>query len=184
MSYSAINTPLPVGEGLGAGVPPSQKSAPALATVFGNFRIFVAISQALPGLTIGRQCQFFGNGLHNATRVRQNINVPEADHMVSVTLDYSRSHLVAYADGVLSAVNFDCQPGRTTGEIDNIRSDWMLSGKVNPQLVSFQSRPQPFFGVRRVCPQLARNPRHALRHHRSYTPSQPSPSRGRACMAD
>ena len=150
----------------------------------GNFRIFVALKPAFPVFTIVRQRQFVGDSLNNAVRVGQNVDVPEPYHPVSITLDDPRSHLVAYTYRVLPSVNLDNQLGRSANEIDNIGSDGMLTGEVNTQLISFQSRPQSLFGVRRVCPQFARKPRHALRHHRFYTPSQPSPSRGRATMAD
>ena len=174
----ATKTPLPGGEGLGEGL----LSSPW------NIRKFVAFEPASPSLSVACQGQFLGNGLNNAVGIGKNIDVPEADKTIPVKLDDARSHGVIVAGGVLTAVNFDHEFRRPAYEVGDIALDRVLPGEMKTQLIAFKPRPKSFFGIRRVRSQLAGSPCHAFCRHccytpsGSYTPSQPSPSRGRAFM--
>ena len=174
----ALQTPLPVGEGPGVGergnaARPAREVAHPLA-------IFPLKGD---GSVVSRDGDGFGNADKDALGVVQDIIVPEPDHRVAIRFDGPSADDIGHVFGVLAAINLDYQLCLATGEIGDKWANRKLARELNAQLLASKSRPQPFFRLGRLAPQHPRNRRQAFCCHTSYTPTQPSPCRGRATFA-
>lgn len=172
MSQFPQNPPLPTGEGPGVG-------ASALAGVAHPHPTLPLEGEGFSGVVSG-DGEFLKDHSEHAIGFAQDVVVPETDHAVAVDFDQLRPGIVGRIVGVLPTVEFDGQSGRAAGEIDDGIADGELAGEFLAQLLPFQPRPQPLFRVSRFAAEFLCYRRQSLRSHLSYTPTQPSPSRGRA----
>jgi hypothetical protein len=82
------------------------------------------------------------------------------------------SRTPALAQCVLPAIELDCELAARTGEIDDVRPDWVLAAKpVSRQRA--QGSPQQSFDFGGVAPQSPRNPRSCSQCHWRASPSPP-----------
>lgn len=119
----------------------------------------------------------------DAICIGEDIVVPVADDMVTVRLDHAGAGVISAAVSVLPTIKFDDQSQASAGKIHDCVSNRKLARESDAQLVAAQSRPHSFFRFSRFLAQFARQRRQAFIAHTLYTPTQPSPSRGRAFIA-
>ena len=151
-----------------------------------------------PIVTVCGKGEGFCDPQNRAIGVAQNIIVPEADDHVTVCFDQPRPRDVSLAIRVLPAIDFDHQFGAAAGKISDEATNRELASELNAQLFSPQSRPQSLGRFGRFAPQFLCYGRQAFRYHwhtfaklslrwrgipcsiGRFTPTQPSPLRGRA----
>lgn len=182
----ANSAPLPSGEGPGVGER-GAASRPPIGRGYtptqpppqgGGVREVVGSSDSVSG-----EVYFDHQGSQDTVRVGEDIVVPVANDMVAVRLDHSGAGIVSAAVSVLAAIQLDDKFHAAAGEIHDCVSNRKLAREFDAKLFATQPRPQPFFRFRRIFAQLARQRRQAFIAHTLYTPTQPSPLRGRAFIA-
>ena len=182
-SSTGLTAPLPSGEGPGVGER-GVASRPAIGRGCtptqpppqgGGAREVVGFSSSVSG-----EVYFDHQGRHDTVRVGEDIVVPVADDMVAVRLDHSGTGIVGAAVSVLAPVKFDDKFQSAAREIHDCVSNRKLAREFDAKLFASQPRPHSFFRFRRIFAQFARQRRQAFIAHTLYTPTQPSPSRGRA----
>lgn len=157
---------LPIGRGYTPTQPPPQG---------GGASKVVGFSGSVSGeVYFDHQCG------QNTVRVGKDIVVPIADDMVAVRFDHSRSGVISAAVSVLPTIKFDDEFQATAGKVHNSVANRKLAGEFDAKLFAAQPRPHSFFRFRRIFAQFARQRRQAFIAHTLYTPTQPSPLRGRA----
>ncbi len=188
-----LSAPLPVGEGLGVGeraagarrprgVEPPSPALPRWGRGLEGRRLEIVILK--PIIAVGGEGEGFGDLQDHAIGVAEHIVVPEPDHPVAVTFDHLSPRFISGTIAVLSAIDFDDQLEPAAGEISNGISDLELSRELNVKLLCSQPRPQALRGLGRFGAKLFRYGREALGNQRLYTPTQLSPSTGRALVAE
>ena len=172
--------PLPGGEGLGVGER-GAASRPGLGVGHPHPTLPLE-GEGLRG-AVPRDVEFEHDRFDHAVGVAQDVVVPEADHAIAVSLDLAGADVVGGVVGVLAAVDFDHQPGRTAGEVGDGVADLALPGELRPDLLAPKPRPQANLGFGRFATKPLREAGQALFHQLADTPTPPSPCRGRASMA-
>ncbi len=132
---------------------------------------------------VSGEVDFDHQGRQDAVSVGEDIVVPVADDMVAMRFDHSRAGFVVAAVSVLPTIQFDDKLQAAASEIHDCVSNWKLAREFDAKLFAAQPRPHSFFRFRRIFAQLARQRRQAFIAHTLYTPTQPSPLRGRAFIA-
>lgn len=185
-SNTGLSSPLPSGEGPGVGergaasrLPIGRGCTPTQPPPQGGgARKGVGFSGS-----VSCEVDFDHQGSQDTVRVGEDIVVPVADDMVAVCLDHSGASIVSAAVGVLTAIEFDDKFQAAAGEIDNRVSNRKLAREFDAKLFAAQPRPHSFFRFCRIFAQFARQRRQAFIAHMSFTPTKPSPLRGRALIA-
>jgi hypothetical protein len=117
----------------------------------------------------------------DAFRVRQDIVVPVSDDLIPVEPNDRASLGILDAVRVLASIKFNRNAHIALGKVDNKVSYGKLFGELEPtKLTPTQSRPKANFSFGRITPELSRNTRQSFSGQFRFTPTQPSPSRGRA----
>jgi hypothetical protein len=97
------------------------------------------------------------NTLCYSIQIAQHLVVPEANHPPSLLFQPSGPLQVSVVVGMLTAIDLDRQPMLEAGEIEDERTDWMLTPEfVVLQLPPAENRPKAPFGIGHLDPQLAR----------------------------
>lgn len=182
----AMSAPLPSGEGAGVGerggasrLPIERGYTPTQPPPRGGGeRKVVGYSCSVSG-----EVYFDHQRGQDTVRVGKDIIVPVADDMVAVRLDKSRAGIIGTAVSVLPTIQFDDKFQAAAGEVHDCVSNRKLAREFDAKLFAAQPRPHSFFRFSRFLAQFARQRRQAFIAHMSYTPTQPSPLRGRASIA-
>ena len=179
-SALGAGTPLPAGEGLGVGERAAGSRLPR-----GVGCPHPTLPRTGEGLrvAISGEGEFVQDRGQDAVGVLQDNVVPVPEHAVAVRFDDLGPRIVGGVIRVLPAIEFDCKPRGAAGEVHDEVADRTLAGELLAKLAPAQPRPQPLFRFGRIGAKLARDWREAFCHHRLYTPTQPSPARGRALIA-
>ncbi len=172
--------PLPSGEGPGVG----ERGA-ASRPLLGVARPHPTLPLEGDGFSgsVSGEVDFDHQGGQNAVCIGEDIVVPIAHDMVAMRLDYSGAGIVRGAISMLATVQLDDKFQSAAGEIHDRVSDRKLTSEFDVKLFASHARPKALFGFRRIFAQLARQRRQAFIAHTLYTPTQPSPLRGRASIA-
>lgn len=99
-----------------------------------------------------------GLGYHraNSFRIRQNVIIPEAQHLEPNALQIAGSVFVLFAIVMLTSVHFDDDAHLKTGKIRNVGTQGMLAAETMPiQSASLQNLPELPLGKSHVSTQLA-----------------------------
>jgi hypothetical protein len=134
---------------------------------------------SLSALGGGEGIQLLGNPFEHTRQIVDHFAIPEANYTIAAACQlFGASGVIFRLGGVLSAVRFDRELPRGTGEIDDVWSDRVLSPQAmsSPRLA--QRLPEPIFNLCRVLPQAPRQLR--LRPQSNRIPSHiDSPARRR-----
>lgn len=176
-SSRGLTAPLPSGEGSGVGER-GEASRPAIGVAHPHPTLPLEV-EGFSGSVSG-EFDFDHQGCQDTVRVGKDIVVPVADYVVAVRLDHSGAGIVGAAVSMLAVIKFDDELETAASEIHDGVSNRKLAREFDAELFAAQPRPHSFFRFRRIFAQLARQRRQAFIAHTLYTPTQPSPSRGRA----
>ena len=185
-SILVLGAPLPGGEGLGVGERGAASRPglgvghphPTLPLEGEGFEV-----EGDSGVAVPRDVEFEHDRFDHAVGVAQHLIVPEPDHAIAVSLDLAGADVVGRIVGVLAAIDFDHQPGRTAGEVGDGVADLALPGELRPDLLAPKPRPQANLGFGRFATEPLREAGQSLSRHGLDAPTQPSPCRGRASLA-
>lgn len=174
----ANSAPLPSGEGPGVGER-GVASRPAIGVAHPHPTLPLE-GEGFSGSVSG---EFDYQSGEYTFRVGEGVVIPVTDDVIAVRLDHSGAGVVGVAVSVLASVEFDDEFQTAAGEVHDRVSDRKLAREFDAKLFAAKPRPHSFFRFRRIFAQLARQRRQAFIAHTLYTPTQPSPCRGRASIA-
>ena len=132
---------------------------------------------------VARGGEGFGDLDQDAVGVGQYVVVPKADHGVTVGFDDAGAIGVSCAFSVLAPVKLDDELHTAAGQIDHVAADPELARELHAELSAPQPRPQADFRLGRFAAQLSGDGGDAFSSQPRFTPTQPSPSRERAFLA-
>src|SRR5207237_5792453 len=112
---------------------------------------------SLSALQGGEGFQLLRNPFEHTRQIVDHFAIPEANYTIAAARQlFGASGVFFRLGGVLSAVRFDRELPRGTGEIDDVWSDRMLSPKAMSSPKLAQRPPEPIFNLCRVFPQAPR----------------------------
>jgi len=112
---------------------------------------------SLSPLKGGEGIQLLGNPFEHTRQIVDHVAIPEANYTIAAARQlFGASGVFILQEGVLSAVRFDRELPRGTGEIDDVWSDRMLPPKAMSSAKLAQRLPEPIFNLCRVSPQAPR----------------------------